>query len=218
MGTNHSGTITGKLNGEMTPTTPSGCLREYTSTRGGVLAERALDEVREAGRELDDLLAAQDLAHRVGDDLAVLAGDEAGQLGLAGVQQLTEREQHRLPLRDGVLRPLAEAALGGGDGLVDLAWSARATSAWTAPVAGLYTGAVRPEVEGRSAPSIQCETTAMSTSDSLTMLFSSVRRRRAQERQYVGRCRGVVCREGRWDAVRIDRTAGGGVTAGRSGL
>ncbi len=28
IGTNHSGTITGKLNGEMMPTTPSGCLSE----------------------------------------------------------------------------------------------------------------------------------------------------------------------------------------------
>src|SRR5664279_2439824 len=31
-GTNHIGTIAGKLNGEITPTTPSGCLIEYTST------------------------------------------------------------------------------------------------------------------------------------------------------------------------------------------
>ena len=39
----------------------------------------------------------------------------------------------------------------------------------TAPVAGLNTGAVRPLVEGRSAPSIQCEITrtggAISTAD-----------------------------------------------------
>ena len=32
IGTNHNGTITGKLNGEITPTTPSGCFTEYTST------------------------------------------------------------------------------------------------------------------------------------------------------------------------------------------
>ncbi|KJL45906.1 hypothetical protein RS81_00001 [Microbacterium terrae] len=31
IGKNHIGTIAGKLNGEMTPTTPSGCLVEYTS-------------------------------------------------------------------------------------------------------------------------------------------------------------------------------------------
>src|SRR6187200_1109401 len=31
-GTNHSGTIAGKLNGEMTATTPSGCRIEYEST------------------------------------------------------------------------------------------------------------------------------------------------------------------------------------------
>src|SRR3954470_12766695 len=33
LGTNHSGTIAGKLNGEITPTTPSDCWIEYTSTR-----------------------------------------------------------------------------------------------------------------------------------------------------------------------------------------
>src|SRR6478736_1507338 len=31
MGKNHIGTIAGKLNGEMMPTTPRGCLVEYTS-------------------------------------------------------------------------------------------------------------------------------------------------------------------------------------------
>ena len=32
LGTNHDGTMAGKLNGEMMPTTPSGCRIEYTST------------------------------------------------------------------------------------------------------------------------------------------------------------------------------------------
>ncbi len=32
IGKNHIGTIAGKLNGEMIPTTPSGCFSEYTST------------------------------------------------------------------------------------------------------------------------------------------------------------------------------------------
>jgi hypothetical protein len=33
LGMNHSGTMAGKLNGEITPTTPSGWRIEYTSTR-----------------------------------------------------------------------------------------------------------------------------------------------------------------------------------------
>lgn len=41
--------------------------------------------------------------HRIRDDLAELRGHETGELGLAGVQQLTEREQHRLSLRDRAL-------------------------------------------------------------------------------------------------------------------
>src|SRR6476659_10735261 len=43
--------------------------------------------------EFDHFLAAADLAERVGDDLAVLAGDDLGQLTLALVEQLAEGEQ-----------------------------------------------------------------------------------------------------------------------------
>ena len=47
-----------------------------------------------AARELDDLQPARHLAERVGAHLAVLGGDDRGQLVLAGVEQLAEREQH----------------------------------------------------------------------------------------------------------------------------
>ena len=39
MGKNHIGTIAGKLNGEMIPTTPNGCRREYTSTPDETFSE-----------------------------------------------------------------------------------------------------------------------------------------------------------------------------------
>jgi hypothetical protein len=64
----------------------------------GVLGERPLDQVRDAAGELHHLLAAGDLAEGVGEDLAVLGGDDRRQLGLAGVQQLAEGEQHLGPL------------------------------------------------------------------------------------------------------------------------
>ena len=48
-----------------------------------VLGVLALEVVREAGRELDDLLAARDLAERIGQHLAVLGGDDLGELVLA---------------------------------------------------------------------------------------------------------------------------------------
>ena len=52
----------------------------------------ALEQVGDAARELHHLLAAGDLAERVGVDLAVLGGDEGGELVLAGVEQLAEVE------------------------------------------------------------------------------------------------------------------------------
>ena len=77
----HIGTITGKLNGVMPATTPSGSRNEYVSTSGGDLVrEVAFEQMRYAAGELDDLEPAQHLAAGVGEDLAVLAGDQLGQL------------------------------------------------------------------------------------------------------------------------------------------
>ncbi len=47
------------------------------------LGEAALEQVRDAAGELDDLEAAGDLAERVGEDLAVLGGDDRGEVVLA---------------------------------------------------------------------------------------------------------------------------------------
>ncbi len=113
IGKNHIGTIAGKLNGLMMPTTPSGCRSEYTSTPGrDLLAVLALGEVRDAAGELDDLEAAGDLATRVGEHLAVLGGEDRGQFVFASVQDLAEREQHRGALRPGGVRPVGERGLG----------------------------------------------------------------------------------------------------------
>ncbi len=68
--------------------------------------------MRYAAGELDDLLAAADLAQRVGDDLAVLAGDDLGQLVLARVEQLAEVEQDRRALGQRGVAPGGER--GGG--------------------------------------------------------------------------------------------------------
>ena len=66
-GTNHSGTIAGKLNGEITPTTPSGWRIEYTSTPVEAFSlNPPLQQVRDPAGELDDLQRALHLAGRVG--------------------------------------------------------------------------------------------------------------------------------------------------------
>ena len=69
----HIGTMAGKLNGVMPATTPTGCrMRVRVDAGGDVLREAALEQVRDAAGELDDLQAAGDLARGVGGHLAVL--------------------------------------------------------------------------------------------------------------------------------------------------
>ena len=64
----HIGTIAGKLNGVMPTDTPSGWRSECESTPvADLLGRLALEQVRGAARELDDLEAALDLAARVVD-------------------------------------------------------------------------------------------------------------------------------------------------------
>nr|WP_254801958.1 hypothetical protein [Kitasatospora sp. SUK 42] len=87
---------------------------------GRLLGEAALEQLRDAAGVLDDLQAAGDLAQRVRVHLAVLGDDDRGQLVAAGVQQLTEGEEHRRPLGHRGGAPLGEGRGGGGHGLVDL--------------------------------------------------------------------------------------------------
>ena len=56
----HIGTMAGKLNGVMPATTPSGWRSEWLSTpRADILGELALQQLRDAAGELDDLEAAR---------------------------------------------------------------------------------------------------------------------------------------------------------------
>jgi hypothetical protein len=54
----------------------------------------ALEQLRNAAGELDDVDAARDLALRVGEHLAVLGGDHRGQRVAVLVHQLQEGEDH----------------------------------------------------------------------------------------------------------------------------
>jgi hypothetical protein len=51
-----------------------------------ILGAAALEEMRDATGELDDLLTTGDLAQRVGVDLAVLGGDQFREFGIPAVQ------------------------------------------------------------------------------------------------------------------------------------
>jgi hypothetical protein len=116
IGKNHIGTIAGKLNGLMTATGPSGWRIEVTSTRDDAFSVKApCSRCGDPAGELDDLLAARDLTSRVGQDLAVLGGDDRRQLVGPCVEQLAEREEHLRAPRQRRVTPAGERRPGGGD-------------------------------------------------------------------------------------------------------
>ena len=84
--------------------------------RGGVLGVAALEQVRDAAGELDHFLAAGHLAQGIVQDLAVLGGDDRGELVLAGVQQLAESEEDLGAAGQGRVTPGRESGLRGGNG------------------------------------------------------------------------------------------------------
>ena len=103
--------------------------REQIDAGSGALAEFALQQVRDAARELDHFESALDVAFGVGDGLAVLGGQELGEAVELLLHELEELEQdpraslrigrgpgrlRRLGIGDGRLhfRSLGEADLG----------------------------------------------------------------------------------------------------------
>ena len=103
-----------------------------------------LSKMWDAAGEFDDLLAAADLAQSIGDDLAVLAGDDLGQLLLAGVEQLAEVEQDLGALGQRGVAPRRESRGRGIDHRTGILDAGQRDMPGTLPVAGFVTGAVAP--------------------------------------------------------------------------
>ena len=80
----------------------------------------ALRRRREAAAELDDLEPARHLAERVGEDLAVLADEDLGELVAALVEELADAEEELGAPRERRRAPRRERRLRGLDGGVDL--------------------------------------------------------------------------------------------------
>ncbi len=120
-----------------------------------LLCEFALEKLWNAGGELDDLEAAGGFALGVGEDLAVLAVDERGDLVEAALEDLAEAEEDAGAAQRRLGGPLREGGGGGGDGGVDLGAEARGTRDCTRPEAGWKTSEKRPEVPATRAPEIQ---------------------------------------------------------------
>ena len=94
----HMGTITGKLNGVIPATTPRGWRIDEASTPvGDVLGELPLQQMGDAAGELDHLDPPGHLAPGVLDHLAVLVGDQPGQVVAVPVGELAEGEEDAGP-------------------------------------------------------------------------------------------------------------------------
>jgi hypothetical protein len=94
----HMGTITGKLNGVIPTTTPSGWRIEDASTPFETSSgELPLQQVRHPAGELHHLDATGHLAAGVLEDLAVLGSDQPGEVVTVPVGQLPEGEQDPRP-------------------------------------------------------------------------------------------------------------------------
>ena len=117
----HMGTITGKLNGVM-----PGHHAQRLADRGGVdpvgdvLGELALEQVGDAAGELDHLDAPGHLPPGVLQHLAVLGGDQAGQVVAVAVGQLAEGEEDPGPGGERGVPPLGRGGPGPDHGLVDV--------------------------------------------------------------------------------------------------
>ena len=93
--------------------------RVRVDPRGDLRGRLALEQVPHAAGELDDLKPARHLAAGVGEHLAVLAGDEAGEVVAAGVDELPEREHDLRAARERCAAPLGGGRRRGVDGAVD---------------------------------------------------------------------------------------------------
>ena len=120
-GRNQKGTIAGKLNGH-DRSADADRLADRLGVDGGgdVLEDAALHRLRHGRRGLDHLDRAADLGAGVGQRLAHLAGDRAGQLVLVRLHHLAEAEQPARALDRRAAAPPGERGAGGGDGGVDV--------------------------------------------------------------------------------------------------
>ena len=82
--------------------------RVRVDATGHLVGELALEQLRDAADELDDLAAADDLAASIVDRLAVLGGDDLGQVELMLHEQLAEGEHHPGARRHRRLAPRLE--------------------------------------------------------------------------------------------------------------
>jgi hypothetical protein len=98
----------------------------HVDVGGDLVGVAALEDLADAAGIFDDLAAADDLAARIVDDLAVLGGDDPRQLVLVLHQQLAEGEHHPHPLAQRGVLPGFERLRCRGDRSVHIGLSGKA--------------------------------------------------------------------------------------------
>ena len=102
-----------------------------------LLGEAALEQGRDAAREFEVLEATGDLAERIGRDLAVLGGQQGGDVGPVRLDEVPDAEHDVGPLRERGRAPGREGGLRRRDGGVRPRRAiAKSTCLVSMPVAG----------------------------------------------------------------------------------
>ena len=163
----HSGTITGKLNGVMQPTTPTGCFVECTSTPRATCSEcspfsrltrPAANSTFSMPREISP--AASDRT------FPCSLVSTAASSGVRSFSSWRRRKNTSARLMRPVERQPGSAAAAAAMACSTSATDAKATSCCRSPVAGLNTGPVR-SASATSRPAMKCWMRAISA-DSLS--------------------------------------------------
>ena len=94
----------------------------------GLLREAALEQRRDPAAELDHLEPARHLAHRVGEHLAVLGGEQPREVLAVRVEELADPEEQLGAPAERERAPGGERLLRGLDGEVDLLDGAKSTA------------------------------------------------------------------------------------------
>ena len=122
----HSGTIAGKVERRDAGDDAERLAHRIAVDAGAdLLGVFALQQLRNAGRELDHLEAALHLALRVRQHLPVLAGDDGGQLGLIALEQLAESVEDASPAQRRRGRPCGKRGRGRIDRPLDVGHCSR---------------------------------------------------------------------------------------------
>ncbi len=94
--------------------------RPTVDARADLLGVFAFEELGDGGGELDDFEAASDFAFGVGEDFAVLGGEDGGEVVGVLVEEFAEAEEDAGSAERRLCGPVGEGGLGGFDGGVEL--------------------------------------------------------------------------------------------------